>query len=166
MTGSSSDEPEESGSTDQPNKQRSPLSRGSSGRGVRVEPYDHSGRQSAVDALLHFPDGRVAALEVTSAAEEGSRQLYSLLDGKYATLPNPGEWMWSATVSHPRDLPELEARCGRIILLCEAAGIHAPHYAYELRSNPDIAGPSGQRLNFTVRQMFRRWTASESVPYT
>lgn len=59
---------------------------------VTVEPYDHSGRQGAVDALLHYADGRVAAMEVTSVAAGGRRQLYALLSGEYQTLPNPGEW--------------------------------------------------------------------------
>jgi hypothetical protein len=105
---------------------------------VRLEPYDHGGRQGAVDARLHYPDGRVAALEVTSAAGEGVRQLYALLGEEFETLPNPGNWMWSATVDHPRDLPELAARCGRIILRCEAAGIASPKHAYELMRDPDI----------------------------
>ena len=106
--------------------------------GVEVEPYDHSGRQGAVDALLHYPDGRVASLEVTSAASDGARQLYALLGTDYETLPNPGNWTWSATVDHPRDLPELASRCGRIIVLCESAGVAHPKHAYELISDPDI----------------------------
>ena len=39
----------------------------------RLEPYDPSGRQGAVDALLHYADGRIAALEVTSTAAPGRR---------------------------------------------------------------------------------------------
>ena len=46
--------------------------------GAELQHYDHSGRQGAVDALLHFPDGRIAALEVTSAAAPGQRQLESI----------------------------------------------------------------------------------------
>ncbi|MGI5506296.1 hypothetical protein [Lentzea sp. CA-135723] len=34
--------------------------------GVTVEEYDVLGRRAAVDALLHYPDGRIAALEVSS----------------------------------------------------------------------------------------------------
>lgn len=99
--------------------------------GVRLEEYDHSGRQGAVDALLHYPDGRVASLEVTSAAAEGRRQLYSLLDST-PTLPNPGRWTWSATIDDPKDLPELLARVEGIILKCEEHGITRPQEAYEL----------------------------------
>lgn len=97
--------------------------------GVRLEEYDHSGRQGAVDALLHYPDGRVASLEVTSAAGCGRRQLHSLLKAN-ETLPNPGNWTWSATIDDPRDFPELLARLERIILQSEARGITHPEHAY------------------------------------
>lgn len=107
--------------------------------GVWCEPFDHSGRQGAVDAILHYPDGRLAALEVTSASEDGARQLYSLLADEYETLPNPGNWTWSATVDHPRDLPELAERAGRIILFCEEHGIRDPNHAYEhIFTEPDL----------------------------
>lgn len=33
---------------------------------VEVEQYDRDGRQGAVDAILHYADGRKAALEVSS----------------------------------------------------------------------------------------------------
>ena len=33
---------------------------------VTVEPYDRNGRQRAVDAILHYADGKKAALEVSS----------------------------------------------------------------------------------------------------
>jgi len=83
--------------------------------GVRLEPWDHSGRQGAVDALLHYPrrtnrsatpDGRTAALEVTTAAGEGRRLLQALIEAN-PTLPNPGNWTWSATIDNPKDMPEL-----------------------------------------------------------
>ena len=108
------------------------------GGGVTAEFNDHSGRQGVVDFLLHYPDGRSAAMEVTSAAGEGMRQLYALL-AEHETLPNPGSWTWSASIGHPRDLPELVARCSRIVEYCEAHGIEWPQYAYEHRGNPDIA---------------------------
>lgn len=108
--------------------------------GVRLEEYDHSGRQGAVDALLHYPDGHVASLEVTSAAAEGMRQLYALLE-RTPTLPNPGNWTWSATIDNPKDLPELLERVERIIIKSEARGITHPEHAYDLASagDPDFA---------------------------
>jgi hypothetical protein len=108
------------------------------GGDVTAEPNDHSGRQGAVDFLLHYPDGHDAAMEVTSAAGEGMRQLYALL-AKHETLPNPGTWTWSGSIEHPRDLPELVERCGRIIEYCEANGIEWPHHAHRHRGNADIA---------------------------
>src|SRR5690348_11419406 len=88
---------------------------------VRLQEWDHSGRQGAVDALLHYPDGRVASLEVTSAAADGRRQLYSLLQANQ-TLPNPGNWTWSASIDDPRDFPQLVDRSEQIILKSEALG--------------------------------------------
>jgi hypothetical protein len=97
--------------------------------GTRLEHWDTDGRQGAVDALLHYPDGRVASLEVTSAAAEGRRQLYRLLND-HAVLPNPGEWTWSITIDDPRDFPELLNRYRALIVKSEAMGITRPDHAY------------------------------------
>lgn len=108
--------------------------------GARLEEYDHSGRQGAVDALLHYPDGRIASLEVTSAAADRQRQLYFLL-AQHETLPNPGSWSWMATIDDPRDLPELLSRVESLILKCENLGITYPSHAYEqaFGGDPDFA---------------------------
>lgn len=131
--------------------------------GAIVEPYDHSGRQAAVDALLHYPDGRIAAMEVTSAAGEDQRQLYALLAKRYETLPNPGCWTWSASVEHPRDLPELAARCGRIILKCEERAIRNPRYAYDLlfAGEPDIAWLMGSTADLHGSPERPKWDAQK-----
>jgi hypothetical protein len=122
--------------------------------GVRLEEYDHSGRQGAVDALLHYPDERVAALEVTSAAADGRRQLYSLLNAN-PTLPNPGSWTWSATIDDPRDFPELLERVERIIVKCEANGVTHPEHAYDLA----LAGDPD--LGWIVRSSVTMWGSPE-----
>lgn len=81
------------------------------GPGIWAEPYDHSGRQGAVDFLLHYPGGRIAAMEVTTAVAPGVRQLYKLLaDAK--PRANPGNWVWWATIDDPRDVPDLIERVG------------------------------------------------------
>ncbi|TSD65686.1 hypothetical protein [Aeromicrobium piscarium] len=132
------------------------------GGGVTAEPNDHSGRQGAVDFLLHYPDGGDAAMEVTSAAAEGMRQLYSLLDATQ-TLPNPGEWTWSATIDHPRDLPDLIERCGRIIEYCEANGIEWPSYAYDHRfMNPDVAWLIGSTAAMHGSPDLPKWDAEKN----
>ena len=126
------------------------------GGGVLAEPHDHSGRQGAVDFLLRYPDGRVAAMEVTSSAGSGLRQLYALL-AKYETLPNPGAWTWSATIGHPRDLPELLQRYRGIILYCEAKGIASPQQAYDHRGNPDIAWVFTSTVEFWGAPSLPKW---------
>src|SRR6478672_109062 len=42
--------------------------------GVRVEPYDCNSRPRMVDAIFAYPDGRRAALEITSDEHEAARQ--------------------------------------------------------------------------------------------
>lgn len=115
------------------------------GDGVRLELHDHSGRQGAVDALLHYSDGRTGALEVTSHAPAGYQQLGKLLEEQY-TLPNPGRWTWDASIGHPRDLPELRRRVARIITLSERHGVNHPNHAYELRYELDIAWLMGSSV--------------------
>ncbi|MET9634619.1 hypothetical protein ABZX92_44965 [Lentzea sp. NPDC006480] len=48
--------------------------------GVNVEEYDVDGRQAAVDALLHYPDGRIAALEVSSLGPVDEARIMNVLD--------------------------------------------------------------------------------------
>lgn len=106
--------------------------------GARLEHYDHSGRQGVVDALLHFPDGRTAALEVTSAAAPGQRQLDSIRRSHDTQPINPGQWTWIATVRTPRDFADLRDRAGRIILRCEELGIAVANAATHLTSDSDF----------------------------
>lgn len=106
--------------------------------GAELQHYDHSGRQGAVDALLHFPDGRIAALEVTSAAAPGQRQLESIRRRWGVHPVNPGQWTWLATVRTPRDFAELKDRAGRIILRCEELGITRAESATHLTGDTDF----------------------------
>lgn len=124
--------------------------------GVELEPWDHSGRQRAVDARLHYPDGRIAALEVTSAAGDGRRQLYALLEA-HQTLPNPGNWTWSATIDDPRDFPELLERVERLVLKSEAKGLRQPEYAY------DEAFGGDEDFAWLVRSSVKLW-GTPSLP--
>jgi hypothetical protein len=131
------------------------------GGGVTAESNDHSGRQVVVDFVLHYADGHDAALEVTSVAGEGKRQLYSLLD-KHETLPNPGAWTWKATIDHPRDLPELIKRCGRIIEYCEDNSISRPKRAYQHCSNPDLKWLMQSTANLYGSPDLPNWDAEKN----
>lgn len=106
--------------------------------GAAVEHYDHSGRQGAVDALLHFPDDRTAVLEVTSAAAPGQRQLDAIRRRRDMLPTNPGKWIWLAQLRTPQDFAELKHRAGRIILRSEELGIASPHTATNLTDDPDF----------------------------
>src|SRR4051812_36901253 len=86
---------------------------------VEVEHYDTDGRQGVVDALLHYPDGRVAALEVTTLAADGRQQLDALLGAEDFAWPNPGVWWWSINIGDVADLPRLRECYKFIILMCE-----------------------------------------------
>lgn len=59
--------------------------------GTRVVPYDVDGRQSAVDFILEWPDGRVAALEVTLIVEAESIA--------WQGLASKEKWRWPAATS-------------------------------------------------------------------
>lgn len=106
--------------------------------GAVLEYYDHSGRQGVVDALLHFPDGRIAALEVTSAAAPGQRQLDSIRRRRDVLPVNPGQWTWLATARTPQAIAELKDRAGRIILRCEELGITSAEAATHLTGDADF----------------------------
>ena len=49
--------------------------------GVSVEEYDIGPRQRAVDALLHYPHGGTAALEVSSIGPADEARITNVLDG-------------------------------------------------------------------------------------
>jgi hypothetical protein len=95
--------------------------------GARAEAYDVRGRQRAVDVRLTYPDGREAALEVTSQAGVGVQQRNALTRDE---VPNPGKWTWSISIGDVEDLPELLDRYARIITTSEALGISHPSRLY------------------------------------
>lgn len=95
--------------------------------GARAEAHDVEGRQGAVDVVLSYPDGREAALEVTSQAGAGVQQRNALTRNE---VPNPGKWTWHVTIGSVRDLPELLERYARIIAVSEAHQIPNPSRLY------------------------------------
>lgn len=102
---------------------------------------DVEGRQGVVDALLKYPDGRYAALEVTSHAGDGIRQRNSELTKRGSKLTSPGQWTWTALFRSVRYLPEFEKRASRLLLHCEAVGITDPSrlHSWEVEDGSDLA---------------------------
>jgi hypothetical protein len=94
--------------------------------GHEVTPYDVDGRQNAVDGVLTYPDGRTAAIEVTSDASQGRRQLDSVLakDGFKWQCQSASRWIVS--IDDPRDIPRARDVLQRVIDACEAAGVSRP----------------------------------------
>jgi hypothetical protein len=91
--------------------------------GLVVEEYDIAGRRSAVDALLHYPDGRSAALEVSSIGPEDEARISSMLarrdQHRRVVAGLARSWIVSVPRSfHPRDLRALD----KAILRCDQRG--------------------------------------------
>lgn len=63
--------------------------------GARARGHDVDGRQGAVDLLLTHPDGRVAAVEVTTLAGDGVRRRDALRRGGHRRWPDPRRPWWT-----------------------------------------------------------------------
>lgn len=103
--------------------------------GLSVEEYDTAGRQSAVDALLHYPDGRTAALEISSLGSGDEAAVLNILDrdGHKRTVAGLSK-TWSIWVPHdltPRKLRLL----GDALRFCEGHGL--PDLKQAATSNPE-----------------------------
>lgn len=94
--------------------------------GAVAEHYDGSGRQRAVDFVLRFPDGRTGALEVTSHAEPGTRELASLLRGAGFEWPNPGNWEWLIAFEPDARVKDVRKIYEHVICTCETHGVKSP----------------------------------------
>lgn len=94
--------------------------------GARAVAHDVGGRQGAYDVALSYPDGRRAALEVTTHAAPGIRRRGVLLGRAAHAWPNPGRLAWGVVLGDPHDLPRLRAVYARAITTCEALGAGGP----------------------------------------
>jgi hypothetical protein len=94
--------------------------------GARALAHDVGGRQGAYDVALAHPDGRRAALEVTTNAAPGIRRSGVLLGRTRHAWPNPGRLGWGIVLGDPHDLPRLRAVYARAIRICEALGANGP----------------------------------------
>ena len=85
--------------------------------GVTVEPYDRDGRQRAVDAILHYPDGRTAALEVSSTGPDDEAPIEHFLGdrGRSKTIPGvTGTWIVELPRRfHPASMRKVEGALRR-----------------------------------------------------
>jgi len=81
--------------------------------GATVEPYDIRGRQRAVDAIVHYPDGRAAALEVSSVGPEDESPILQYLAARGHCKTIAGlKRRWLVEVPrnfHPADIRKIEA---------------------------------------------------------
>lgn len=90
--------------------------------GAKVEPHDIGGRQGAVDALLHYPDGRRAALEVSSIGPQDEARILGFLEkgGERREISGLGR-VWHVILPgtfRPRDLPIVDT----LLVQCERLG--------------------------------------------
>lgn len=122
--------------------------------GATSHAHDIGGRQGAVDVTLAYPDGRTGALEVTSHTEEGVQERDAILTRRLYEWPNPGVWGWSISVRPAAPIAELRRGYGRVIALCEQAGVTNPRYlSWKMRStDPDVAWLTAH-LDVTMRGM-------------
>lgn len=109
--------------------------------GAVAEPWDVKGRQGAVDAMLALPDGRTAAFEVMAYDEDYGIQIDKLLGADDNFWPVVGKWWWTIRIGNRSDVPRLRESYGRIVQLCEAAGVERPDQLWSRHRevDPDIA---------------------------
>lgn len=94
--------------------------------GAETQHYDRDGRQGAVDFLIRYPSGRTGALEVTSHAGPGSRELTALLRKTGFRWDNPGQWTWSIAFDIDADLKQVRGVYRYVIETCEAHHVTTP----------------------------------------
>ena len=73
-------------------------------------------------------------------AEKGTQERDSILRDEQYQWPNPGLWDWSIRLGPSARIAELKPCYGRIIALCEEAGVTSPrHLPWALRdTDPDV----------------------------
>lgn len=92
--------------------------------GAEVKKFDVDGRQSAVDFMLTWPDGRRGALEVTLVTDPLSSGWQGLAAKEGWRWPAPSGWTFRL---HGDDMPYRRARSAvlRAVELCHVANVDA-----------------------------------------
>jgi len=100
--------------------------------GAEASKYDADGRQSAVDFMLEWPDGRRGALEVTLVTHPKSSAWQGLASKEGWRWPAPTGWQFRVRGD---DFPYRRTRRAvlKAVDLCDRAGVDAPD-----RLPPDI----------------------------
>lgn len=94
--------------------------------GAEAIKFDDAGRQSAVDFLLEWPDGRLGALEVTLVTQPESAAWQGMAAKEGWRWPASSAWEFRLAGS---DMPYQRTRGGvlRAVALCDQWGVDGPH---------------------------------------
>ena len=128
--------------------------------GVTVEPYDRDGRQRAVDAILHYANGRKAALEVSATGPDNEVPIQHYLGqrGHSRTIAGvAGTWVVQLPRTfHPADMRLAEEglrRCEEreVMHLSELAAVGADHGQLTRQGvRADLIEATGARVHFVL----------------
>jgi len=94
--------------------------------GAIARANDIKGAQGVFDAALIYPDGRVAALEITGHAGDDIRERDGLLDRDGHEWDAPGAWSWEIALESSAPVPSLDdlrRRYANIIMTLEQMGV-------------------------------------------
>lgn len=89
---------------------------------------DHGGRQGIHDLDLRLPDGRLAAVEVTSYTRPGHAETAGILSKQEWQWPAVGDRTWSIRVDPAVNLGAFKARYAAIIAAMDQANVAHPEH--------------------------------------
>lgn len=105
--------------------------------GATVEPYDVDGRNRAVDALVHWPSGGAAALEVTRLTSQAHHQVETILARENFVWKIPElRWWWTARVHEGTRLDRLRGALKEMLCWFEQNQIEDPGRTHAWRGLP------------------------------
>lgn len=137
--------------------------------GVEVDPYNCDGRQNAVDALLRYPDGHEAALEVSSLGPEAEAAITSILRKlRHQRAVEGIRRTWAVTIPRdfpPADLGKLDGEREAASLDLLYAGNGAEAGVREARKWVD-AGLRADVVTVSEDQPPRVWLTLDGIPGT